>query len=46
MDREEGFPPYVIGFMKRKREKERLDDAKAVKAIPLRDESGRTHPHA
>ena len=22
MDREEGFPPHIIGFMKRKREKE------------------------
>jgi hypothetical protein len=22
MDREEGFPPHVIGFMKRKREKD------------------------
>ncbi len=41
MDREEGFPPHVIGFMKRKREKEKLGDAKAVKTIPLRDESGR-----
>ena len=46
MDRDEGFPPHVIGFMKRKREKEKLDDAKAVKTIPLRDESGRTRPHA
>ncbi len=46
MDREEGFPPHVVGFMKRKREKEKPDDAVVVKTLPLRDESGRTHPHA
>jgi hypothetical protein len=45
MDREEGFPPHVIGFMKRKREKEKLDDAKPLKASPL-DEHRRMHQTA
>jgi hypothetical protein len=40
MDREEGFPPHVIGFMKRKREKEKLNDAKPLKDL-LGDEPGR-----
>lgn len=45
-DRDEGFPPHVIGFMKRKREKEKLDDAKPLKAAPLGDEGGRIHADA
>ena len=28
MDRNEGFPPHIIGFMRRKREKERLESEK------------------
>jgi hypothetical protein len=43
MDREDGFPPHVIGFMKRKREKEKPDDAKPLEAALLGDEPGRAH---
>ena len=46
MDREEGFPPHVIGFMKRKREKEKPDDGETSKGRPYGDESGRVHPNA
>jgi hypothetical protein len=46
MDREEGFPPHVIGFMKRKREKEGLDDPKPLKAVPLGDDQGRSRSTA
>ena len=46
MDREEGFPPHVIGFMKRRREKEKPDDAKSLKAVSHGIESGRTHSDA
>jgi hypothetical protein len=46
MDREEGFPPRVIGFMKRKRENEKPDDAKALKAAPLGNERGRMYQDA
>jgi hypothetical protein len=41
-----GFPQYVIGFMTGEREKERLDDAKSLKAVPLGDEPGRVYPNA
>jgi len=40
MDREEGFPTHVIGFMKRKREREKLDNAKAV-TTPTSDDRAR-----
>jgi len=46
MNREEGFPPHVIGFMRRKREKEKLDDAKPLTTVPLGDEPGQAHPNA
>ena len=39
MDREEGFPPHIIGFMRRKREKERMESEKPAKSLPLGDES-------
>jgi hypothetical protein len=35
MDRDEGFPPHIIGFMRRKREKERLESEKPAKTLPL-----------
>jgi hypothetical protein len=38
MDREDSFPPHIIGFMKRKREKEKLDYAKALRIASPRDE--------
>jgi hypothetical protein len=41
MDREEGFPPHVIGFMRRKREKERLETEKGVRLAISGDEQGR-----
>jgi len=40
MDREEGFPTHVIGFIKRKREREKLDNAKAV-TTPTSDDRAR-----
>ena len=43
MDREEGFPPHIIGFMRRKREKQKPDDAKSLRSAPHSEESGRTH---
>ncbi|MBV9462232.1 MAG: hypothetical protein JO141_32600 [Bradyrhizobium sp.] len=43
MDREEGFPPHVIGFMKRKREKEKSDQREATHGSAFGDESGRAH---
>ena len=46
MDREEGFPPHVIGFMKRKREKEKAEDVKPLGAAPRRDERGRLYQDA
>jgi hypothetical protein len=46
MDREEGFPPHVVGFMKRRREKEKPDNGKPLKAGFRSDEPGRTHPNA
>jgi hypothetical protein len=42
MDREEGFPPHIIGFMRRKREKERLESEKPPKSLPFGEESVRT----
>jgi hypothetical protein len=42
MDREEGFPPHVVGFMKRKREKERPGDARPQTVAPGGQESSRT----
>jgi hypothetical protein len=46
MDRDEGFPPHVIGFMKRKREKEKPEDVKPLEAHPLGDERGRMYQDA
>jgi len=46
MDRQEGFPPHVIGFMKRKREKEKPDEREPTNGRPFGDESGRAHPNA
>ena len=46
MDREEGFPPHVIGFMKRKREKEKPDERETSEGRAFRDEAGRAHPNA
>jgi hypothetical protein len=43
MDREEGFPPHMVGFMKRKREKEKPGEKKLPKAGPMGDEPGRTN---
>jgi hypothetical protein len=44
MDREEGFPQHVIGFMSASAK--RLNGAKTLKALPRRDEPGRTHPNS
>jgi len=41
MDREEGFPPHVVGFMRRKREKEKLERAKLFDAAACADDRGR-----
>jgi hypothetical protein len=41
MDRDQGFPPHIIGFMRRKRETERRESEKPTNALPLGDESGR-----
>ncbi|MBV8926139.1 MAG: hypothetical protein JOZ74_12300 [Bradyrhizobium sp.] len=46
MDREEGFPPHVIGFMKRKREKQKPDDRESTEGRRFSDESGLAHPNA
>ena len=46
MDREEGFPPHVIGFMKRKREKEKPDERESAEGRAFGDESGRAHRNA
>jgi hypothetical protein len=46
MDREEGFPPHVIGFMKRRREKEKPDDRETAKGRLFGDEAGRVYPNA
>jgi hypothetical protein len=42
MDREEGFPPHVVGFMRRRREKEKLESEKDVRLAISGDEQGRT----
>ena len=41
MDRDEGLQPHIIGFMRRKREKERLENEKQVKAPPFGGDSAR-----
>ena len=41
MDRDEGFPPHIIGFMRRKREKERLESEKRALALPFGDDTTR-----
>jgi len=46
MDRDEGFPPHIIGFMRRKREKEKLVSEKPAKALPFGDDSGRSVANA
>jgi hypothetical protein len=46
MDREEGFPPRVIGFVKLKREKEKPDERETTKGLLFGDESGRARSNA
>jgi hypothetical protein len=46
MDRDDGFPPHIIGFMKRKREKEKLQPARPFRLIVADDEYSRTAPKA
>lgn len=33
MDRDEGFPPHIIGFMRRKREKEKLANGQPPRLV-------------
>jgi hypothetical protein len=42
VDREEGFPPHIVGFMRRKREKEKPETEKGVRLAISGDEQGRT----
>ena len=46
MDRDDGFPPHIIGFMKRKREKEKLQPARPFRLIVADDDHSRTAPNA
>lgn len=46
MDRAEGFPPHMIGFMKRKREKEKLEPAKPSKFVAPTADQDRLASHA
>jgi len=45
MDRDDGFPPHIIGFMKRKREKEAHADPH-VQARSCRDDQNQPAPKA
>ena len=44
-DRDEGFPPPVIGFMKRKRKKENWT-RETAQGRPLGDQAGQIHANA
>jgi len=46
MDRDDGFPPHIIGFMKRKREKERLERARSFKLSSVGDDQNRSASNA
>jgi hypothetical protein len=46
MDREEGFPAHIIGFMKRKREKESSGDSEPRKVVAAREEAARPASNA
>jgi hypothetical protein len=46
MDRDKGFPPHIIGFMRRKREKEKPASEKPANAMPFGDDSERSVANA
>ncbi len=46
MDRDEGFPPHIIGFIKRKREKEKREPAKPFGLAPVGSDQDRPAPNA
>jgi hypothetical protein len=41
MDQEEGFPPHVVGFMRRKREKEKQQEQPSDQTRQFSDASSR-----
>jgi len=46
MDRDEGFPPHIIGFIKRKREKAKREPAKPFGLAPVSDDQNRPASNA
>lgn len=51
MDREDGFPPHIVGFMRRKREKEKLMNGQPSQRTTRdfeasNDDGGRASPNA